>query len=400
MLRRKISTGLLRSSVPTPQVASPICPVSPSKQRSRSLASAVLLSSQRNWKNETVITLKTELKKRGLSQQGNKATLVSRLESAETSSLLGPLPPLTFNNGNSTRSISTSASSSFASSSSTSAGSASKPKKDSAPPTSKEPPSITTTGPQVSSQRTEAIKVDPIQPEQITVAPGLPKSDIAASTTKESLDVKFPRSQAEEEVEQVIPITPDNFSSGVTKDSAPSLSAPKVMTVASASTHLEGGPVHATHQSTDAHSLENKSSSENEPSSSKDIPSLGEALSSIINAPGKAWSGAGIKVLPEINLPKSPEGKEKEYKSEKRSLNDDERKGLYVLAGILGLGLTLGGSGGSSSKNKKSLTNQAKDLKDKVGNAIPGSSSYTVKGDANWEKASGAGIVGHGSRKD
>jgi len=40
--------------------------------QSASLASGVLLGTQRNWKTETVVTLKAELKRRGLSQQGNK----------------------------------------------------------------------------------------------------------------------------------------------------------------------------------------------------------------------------------------------------------------------------------------------------------------------------------------
>jgi hypothetical protein len=42
------------------------------QQQSANLASAVLLNSQRNWKGETVVALKGELKKRGLSQTGNK----------------------------------------------------------------------------------------------------------------------------------------------------------------------------------------------------------------------------------------------------------------------------------------------------------------------------------------
>ncbi|WWD04809.1 hypothetical protein V865_002880 [Kwoniella europaea PYCC6329] len=376
MLRHRLSAGLLRPSDAL-RSASPRAIVT--RPRSRSLASAVLLSSQRNWKNETVVTLKTELKKRGLSQQGNKATLISRLESAEQSSLLGPLPP--FPNG--ARGLSTTASINQPPKSVEGSTSGSGP-------VTSEVPSVTSTGPQISSQRTEARKVDPIEPDKITVAPGLPKSDVAATKdVSEKLDVRFPGSQAEKDIEQVIPLTPDNFSSGTTTDSAPSLSAPKVLTVASASTHLEGGPVHGVHESHDAHSLETESS---EPSL-KDIPSFTAAFSSLITAPGKAWSNAGIK-LPEINLPKSTEG-QKEYRSEKRSLNDDEKRGLYVLAGVIGLGLTLGG-GKKAKKDKKGL-------EDKVGGAVAGSGisgAKTVKGDAKWENASGAGVVGYGSRKD
>ncbi|WWC70701.1 uncharacterized protein I206_104652 [Kwoniella pini CBS 10737] len=393
MLRRKLSAGLLRPTLPSPQ-ATPICPPSPVRPRSRSLASAVLLSSQRNWKSETVVTLKSELKKRGLSQQGNKATLVTRLESSETSNLLGPLPPFPSStnntNGNSIpngiRSISTSATLSQPPKSSKK-GTTSSPANSSSTDT-KEDPQVLTTGPQISSQRTEAIKVDPIEPEQITVAPGLPQSDVASSSSGERLDLRFPGSQSEQEVDQVIPLTPDNFSSGVSSDSAPSLPAPKVLTVASASTHLEGGPVHGTHESTDAHEFEK----DNEPSI-KDLPGLGEALRNVLTSPARAWTNSGIK-LPEINLPKSSESKN-EYKSEKRGLNDDERRGVWVLAGVLTLGLALGGGGGST-KSKKSLKEKANEAVE--ANGIPG--AKVVKGDAKWEKASGAGVVGHGARKD
>ncbi|WRT67836.1 uncharacterized protein IL334_004810 [Kwoniella shivajii] len=373
MLRRKLSAGLLRPSLPTPQIASP------GRPRSRSLASAVLLSSQRNWKSETVVTLKTELKKRGLSQQGNKATLIARLESAETSSLLGPLPPFPNVNVTGTRSLSTSAS----------VYQPPKSKKETAPTkaASEDDPSVRTTGPEVlvSSPATESRKVDPIEPEKITVAPGLPQSDVASTTSGEKLDLVFPRSQAAEEIDQVIPSTPDNYASTSAPSPEPSVSAPKVLTVASASTHLSGGPVHGVHESIDSHSLEADSTP-----SLKDLPSFTEALTSVIGAPGRAWSSIGFKA-PEINLPKAES--KGEYKYEKRNLNDEEKRGVWVLAGVVGLGLALGG-GGSGKKDKKGLTQKAKELKDQA------TGNRTVKGDAQWEKASGAGVVGHGSRKD
>lgn len=64
MIRRRLSSGLLRATAPSRP--------SPAAPPARTLASAVLLTSQTNWKTETVVTLKAELKKRGLSQQGNK----------------------------------------------------------------------------------------------------------------------------------------------------------------------------------------------------------------------------------------------------------------------------------------------------------------------------------------
>ncbi|WVQ96450.1 hypothetical protein IAU59_003555 [Kwoniella sp. CBS 9459] len=397
MIRRKLSTGLLRAVTPS---ATPVCPsVSAAvagRPRSRSLASAVLLSSQRNWKGETVVTLKTELKKRGLSQQGNKAALIARLESAETSSLLGPLPP--FPNG--VRSLSTSAplsqptkkSTSSSSASASASSSSSKPAEQQSQP--KE--SVTSTGPQVSSEKHDhdTPTVTPIEPENVTVAPGLPQTkDLdVGSKGGEQLDLKFPMPQAKQDVEQVIPITPDNYAaSPVAKPSEPEASPlAKVLTVASASTHLSGGPVHGVHESVDSHSLEADAPS------LKDLPSFTDAVGSVLSAPGRAWTSVGVK-FPEIHLPPAPEGSKAQYKREQRGLNDQERTGAWVLAGVVGLGLFLGGGKKDKSASHggaKGLKETAQELADKA------KGIKTVKGDANWEKASGAGVVGHGTRKD
>lgn len=71
MLRRKLSAGLLRASASSTSLAATTLPASPIQQQASGLASAVLLNSQ-NWGKETVVNLKFELKKRGLSQVGNK----------------------------------------------------------------------------------------------------------------------------------------------------------------------------------------------------------------------------------------------------------------------------------------------------------------------------------------
>ena len=78
MIRRKVSTGLLRASKSSGSLRSTALaqaaggPTAASQQQTAGLASATLLNSQRNWGKETVVTLKTELKKRGLSQVGTK----------------------------------------------------------------------------------------------------------------------------------------------------------------------------------------------------------------------------------------------------------------------------------------------------------------------------------------
>lgn len=87
MLRRRLSAGALRAQAQlhtqtppsTPRKAAGVTAsaaaakanISP-REQSKSLGSVVLLNTQRNWKGETVVNLKAELKKRGLSQTGNK----------------------------------------------------------------------------------------------------------------------------------------------------------------------------------------------------------------------------------------------------------------------------------------------------------------------------------------
>jgi hypothetical protein len=233
MLRRKLSAGLLRAAANAQQTAPTALPASPIHQQTKNLASAVLLSSARNWREETVTTLKSELKRRGLSQQGNKwvlpgpgsawvrglpgssgrygrsdwvslttlnrAALVARLSSAEASSLLPPVPPLPRSTPSAISSPPTSRNLST-----TSARQLPPKSKASKPaPAGNSSDTVTSTGPQVSSQRTEAPKVAPVTPEEVTVAPGLPATKDAGKGV-EGLDVKLPSPPAESEIDQII----------------------------------------------------------------------------------------------------------------------------------------------------------------------------------------------------
>lgn len=80
MLRRKLSSSLLRvASTATPQAQAGIgaslahgAHRAAAPTQTANLVSAVLLTSQKNWREETVASLKSELKRRGLSQTGNK----------------------------------------------------------------------------------------------------------------------------------------------------------------------------------------------------------------------------------------------------------------------------------------------------------------------------------------
>lgn len=265
---------------------------------------------------------------------------------------------------------------------------------------------VTSTGPSVVSQRTEAAKVTPVAPEQVTVAPGLPATRGQHSGSAEKFTVKMPVQRAELETEQVIvscldptrrtssdghfqPFTPDNYRSNQSLPSAPTKtpeesSMPKVITVASASTHPAGGPTHSIH----GQPTENPTPEPSSQDPAASLPSLGAATSNVFSAPGRAWKASGFS-LPAVGMPKNNGGGE--YKRPERGMNDEEKRGLWVLGGVVGLGLLLGGPG-RSRKNGKGQHGHDSGKGKQEGKG--------VKGDAQWEKASGAGLVGHGARKE
>lgn len=144
-----------------------------------------------------------------------------------------------------------------------------------------------------------------------------------------------------------------------------------------------GGPSHALHDY--AASL---ASSAEDQIQKIDLPGLGEYLGNIASSPVR-----GVKALTgglgglSIGSPKA--GESGEYKANSKPLDGEEKTGAYILGGIVVAGLLLGG--GASKKDGK-----AEALKNKVKGAV---GAGGVQGDENWAKASGAGVVGHGSRK-
>lgn len=216
------------------------------------------------------------------------------------------------------------------------------------------------------------------------------------------------------------------------------------MTVASASTHPAGGPSHASHEATDAHSLEletrekphsetpatkkatvshpetshkaaethspktqkaadTKAKSDTAPDSHSpetaveevvaSLPSFISAISSVFSSPARAWKSSGMSaVVPEVGAPKGR--RHGEYKKGNHdTLNAEEKRGAWVLGGIMVGGYLLGGltkRSGSKDHGKHGESGG-------MGSIVAGSSG--AKGDAEWEKASGAGVVGHGKRK-
>ena len=185
------------------------------------------------------------------------------------------------------------------------------------------------------------------------------------------------------------------------------------MTVASASTHLSGGPVSAVHNSTDSAEADTKETKSDSDSKSKSDSksaskssdsksksdteaeaSAGESLAHAVNHLTNLSKNAGEftrSFIPEIGLPKPPKGKGGEYKPPSKGLDDQEKKGLWVLGGIVGLGLLIGGP-------KKEKKNRGEGALGHLVEKVKGEKG--VQGDDEWAKASGAGVVGHGARKD
>jgi len=182
------------------------------------------------------------------------------------------------------------------------------------------------------------------------------------------------------------------------------------MTVASASTHLSGGPVSAVHNSTDSAEADTKETKSNSDSKSKSSnskskssdskskseaeASAGESLAHAVNHLTNLSKNAGEftrSFIPEIGLPKPPKGKGGEYKPPSKGLDDQEKKGLWVLGGIVGLGLLIGGP-------RKEKKNHGEGAMGHLVEKVKGEKG--VQGDDEWAKASGAGVVGHGARKD
>lgn len=204
------------------------------------------------------------------------------------------------------------------------------------------------------------------------------------------------------------PSEPDNFQSSKQESTESTESAaPKVMTVASAATHLSGGPVSAVHESTDSanqdeQQIEHKDDKSKKDSSEAQLVNAGAALAHAVNSVVRARNTLGefgSSFVPDIKLPKAARGgkggKGAEFKPSGKPLDADEKRGAWILAGVVGLGLLLGGP--KSDKNKKSLKDKAEEAADKVKGAVGASSG--VKGDEKWAKASGAEVVGHGTRK-
>ncbi|CAE6460194.1 unnamed protein product [Rhizoctonia solani] len=171
-----------------------------------------------------------------------------------------------------------------------------------------------------------------------------------------TLDVKIPSTPEPIDEGPVIPFLAQKFDSPPSESASPPqeppVNTPKVVTVASAATHVGGGPSHAIHESTDAHSLESKAGNQ-----SIGIKGLLEELGLSLNFNFKDTANNTANefltpVTSGISLPSV--GKDTtNLKDAQRELNQEEKKGLWVLGGIVLGGLVLGSFGNKKSTFKK-----------------------------------------------
>ena len=271
--------------------------------QSRFLASTVLLpKTSEQWQEHTLSQLRTEAKRRGLAMGGNKTKLVERLvahsEVSERPSAPAGAPSL----------ASTPARQRWISSSSH------------------------------------------LQAE----APG----DKFKPRWARSLDVKLPETPEEVDEGPVIPFLAQKFDSPASESASPPQelpsSAPRVVTVASAATHIGGGPSHAIHEATDAHALESEAGSK---SSSGGLGGLLHELGISFNFNFKdSTSSAVNEILQPVASGIATPTIDKDtsnLKDAQRDLNEEEKRGLWVLGGIVIGGLVLGSLGNKKSTAKK-----------------------------------------------
>ncbi|KAF8710542.1 P-loop containing nucleoside triphosphate hydrolase protein, partial [Rhizoctonia solani] len=269
--------------------------------RSRSLASTVLLpKSPEKWQEYTVAQLRTEAKQRGLATGGSKSKLVQRLASHNQT--------------------------------------------NERPSTSVESPPTA----HISARQRWISTGSYFQAE--------PSGDKFKARFSRNLDVKIPTTPEPIDEGPVIPFLAQKFDSPPSESASPPQEppsdAPKVVTVASAATHVGGGPSHAIHEATDAHSLE--SEAESQPMGIKGLlEEFGLSLNFNFKDTANDTASEFLKpVASGISIPNLGKD-ETNIKDAQRELNQEEKQGLWVLGGIVLGGLVLGSFGNKKSTFKK-----------------------------------------------
>ncbi|KAI5123338.1 hypothetical protein M0805_001763 [Coniferiporia weirii] len=244
----------------------------------RTLVSTVLLS--KTYEDKTVAELRAELRNRGLSTTGSKATLITRIvqEEKRASTEVAPTPTLT-------RTVSTSS---------------------------------------------------PSRAEPVASPTPTPNASAAAGTApSSSAHLPFPAvklpdiSQGPLETPIAIPFLPDFWDSSVVKAQerstlpSPDPDAPKIVLVAGAATHPAGGPTHNLSSAGDV------------------LPSLSSSASP---SPPRKFDGILGDILDDLNIPPevfSPSSTAADEglvsakgRTQSRPLDADEKRGVYVILGL------------------------------------------------------------------
>ncbi|KAH9856927.1 hypothetical protein C2E23DRAFT_865577 [Lenzites betulinus] len=273
----------------------------------RSFVSTVLLT--KAWENETVNELRKEARKRGLPAGGNKATLITRLQTDDRKSIL-----------------------------------------------SSEPVSV---APRVRHASTV---------DTPTEVPGLPSSAEPVHP-RYDMNVQLPNvAIPEPQAPTPIPFLPDFWdSSKVKRASAPAEPEPslkpKVITVAGETTHHGGGP---------SHNLYSPSESL-EPSSSSTTPA--KVPTSLVGQLAASWANdlslpTSFKLptlsISEYDIAQKTETSGGQGKTYSRTLDQDEKTGVWVLLGLFASSWIAAGYFAPVSEWAHKAEEKAHDVKDKV----------------------------------
>ncbi|EJU05582.1 hypothetical protein DACRYDRAFT_113659 [Dacryopinax primogenitus] len=267
------------------------------RPRARTLASTVLLSrSAADWRTEPVSKLKDELRKRGLALSGNKGALVTRLVQADHARELASL------------------------SSSRDAAALVVPPAPPLPTTLTPSPRTVATTARV--RATESLERDKFSPRPFAYAFQLP-----------------PAEPDHEEPGPNIPYLADSWGSQAFESASPpqppESSEPKVLTVASVSTHLSGGPISNLFEISDRPDMGSSSSAGIQSASQRAVSHASGLLESVGEAVGGWGFPSDVLGLPEV--------KEENNKKERmREMSREEAGGLWAVGGILAGGWLLG----------------------------------------------------------
>ncbi|KAJ9095354.1 hypothetical protein QFC19_007598 [Naganishia cerealis] len=337
MLRTRISSPALRAAFTHPA------------QR-RGLASAVLLSSRENWQSRTVKNLKEALVQRGLPQYGNKKALVERLEAYDSQA----------------SSVSSATSAAYARSTSGANNASARHISSSAPlnaeAESETPKVQVLTDAEVNLQNVTAPDVAQADPSTV---PGVPEKKAQAIDVEQPAYIGAVNIPVYEEVEDQLaipPFLPDNFAARAEDSMAPptpdpdaTAAQPKVISVAGDAAETARHSLHETVTNLTSDVSEKAEDVVDEArevvgdikgKAQEDFPPLSEVLESVrIPAVPLGYITSGL------TMPALKGGEE--FRSVDRPLNREEKRGAYLLFGILVGGFLLGGVGKKHDSDDK-----------------------------------------------